>query len=166
MNETSKTSRYNLREATERDIPQLSLHHRKMFQEIWEKKNQGISNSLCTEIELAYSRKLIRELVGGSCKCWVIENGDQIVASGGITIVSFVPTPNDLNSRVAYLHSMYSEKAYRNKNFANRIVKEALQYCKANEIKRVILTASQAGKPIYEKIGFASSPETMRIFIE
>jgi GNAT superfamily N-acetyltransferase len=96
----------------------------------------------------------------------VIENGDQIVASGGITIVSFVPTPNDLNSRVAYLHSMYSEKAYRNKNFANRIVKEALQYCKANEIKRVILTASQAGKPIYEKIGFASSPETMRIFIE
>jgi len=155
-----------LREATERDIPQLAIHHRKMFEEIWEKKGQQIGNSASIEIERAYLRKLSQELPGGSCRSWVIEDGNQIVASGAITIVSLVPTPNDLSSKVAYLHSMYTEKGLRGKYLADRIVRKALEYCKVNRIKRVILNASEAGRPIYEQLGFSSSPDMMRIFIE
>ena len=137
-----------------------------MFEEIWEKKGQQIGNSASIEIEQAYLRKLSKELPAGSCRSWLIENGNQIVASGAITIVSLVPTPNDFSSKVAYLHSMYTEKGLRGKNFADCIVRKAIEYCKAEGIKRVILNASEAGKPIYERIGFSASPEMMRIFIE
>jgi hypothetical protein len=47
-----------------------------------------------------------------------------------------------------------------------KIVLAALEYCKANGVKRVLLRASEAGKPIYERIGFVSSPEMMRISLE
>jgi GNAT superfamily N-acetyltransferase len=137
-----------------------------MFEEIWEKKEQQIGESASIEIEQAYLRKLSEELPGGSCRCWVIENRNQIVASGGITMVSLVPTPNDFSSKVAYLHSMYTEKEFRGKNLADRIVRKALECCKANGIKRVILNASEAGRPIYERIGFSSSPDMMRFLIE
>jgi GNAT superfamily N-acetyltransferase len=141
-----------LRDAAERDIPQLGIHHRKMFEEIWERKGENIDISICKGIGKAYRQKLKQELIKGPC----------IVASGAITIVSFVPTPNDLSSRVAYLHSMYTEKEYRNNNFANRIIEKAIQYCKDHGIKRFFLNASEAGRPIYEKIGFHSAPEIMR----
>ncbi len=155
-----------MREATEQDVPQLSVHHRKMFEEIWEKKGQRIGNSASIEIERAYSRKLSKELPAGLCRSWVIEDGNGIVASGAITIVSLVPTPNDFSPEVAYLHSMYTERGFRGKNFAGRIVRKALEHCKANGIKRVILNASEAGRPIYERIGFSELPEMMGVFIE
>jgi GNAT superfamily N-acetyltransferase len=166
MEVTSKEKGFKLREASERDIPQLSVHHRKMFQEIWEKRGQHIDSSAGNAIEQAYSLKLEEELRGGSCRSWVIEKGGQVVASGAITMVSLVPTPNDLSPRVAYLHSMYTEPELRGKNLASRIVRTALAYCKANGVRRVILNASEAGKPIYEKIGFSSSPDMMRILID
>jgi len=166
MKVTSKEKGFKLREASEHDIPQLSVHHRKMFEEIWEKRGLHIGNPAGNEIEQAYSLKLAAELQAGSCRSWLIEKEEQVVASGAITIVSLVPTPNDLSSRVAYLHSMYTEPELRGKNLASRIVRTALAYCKANGVRRVILNASEAGKPIYEKMGFSSSPEMMRIFID
>ena len=166
MKVDSKENGFTLREATERDIPQLSVHHRKMFEEIWEKKGQPIDSSAGNEMEQAYSLKLSTELAAGSCKSWLVEKGDQVVASGAITIVSFVPTPNDLSTKTAYIHSIYTKPGSRGKNLASRIVLTALEYCKANGIRRVLLSASKAGKPIYERIGFVSSPEMMRISLE
>jgi len=166
MNGPSKSREFTLRQATEQDIRQLSIHHRKMFEEIWEKKGQQIGSSASIEIEQTYYRKLSKELPAGSCRSWLIKKGNHIVASGAITIVSLVPTPNDFSSKVAYLHSIYTERAFRGKSFANRIVREALEYCRANGIKRVFLNASDAGRPIYERIGFSSSSDMMRIFVE
>ena len=166
MKADSKENGFMIRQASEHDIPQLSVHHRKMFEEIWEKKGLHIDNAAGSEMEQAYSRKLSAELPAGSCKSWLIEQGAQVVASGAITIVSFVPTPNDLSSKTAYMHSIYTEPGSRGQNLASRIVLTALEYCKANGIRRVLLSASNAGKPIYERIGFVSSPEMMRISLE
>ncbi|RJR35496.1 MAG: GNAT family N-acetyltransferase [Desulfobacteraceae bacterium] len=155
-----------LRDASEHDIPQLCNHHRKMFEEIWGRKGRLIDIAVGEEMEREYSRKLARELPSGSCKAWIIESGGRVVASGAITIVSFVPTPVDLSSKVAYLHSVYTETNMRGKNFAGRIVKAAISYCKTSGIRRVILNASEAGRPVYEKIGFTPYPEMMRLIIE
>ncbi len=167
MTEGSKRiDKVRIREATVSDIPLLAIHHRKMFEEIWEKKGEDIDSSRFAEIERTYIQKLRRQLPDGSCKAWIFEDEHRIIASGAISIVSFVPTPQDLSSNVAYLHSMYTENDQRNKHCAKRIVKQALHYCKAHGIKRVILNASEAGRPIYEKIGFQAAPEIMRLILE
>jgi GNAT superfamily N-acetyltransferase len=93
-------------------------------------------------------------------------NRGEIVSSGAITFVSFVPTPYDLSSKVVYLHSIYTEKSHRNKKCAQYIVHTAIKYCRAQGVNRIILTASNAGKPIYEKIGFHATPDMMRLLIE
>jgi len=156
----------NLQYATIDDIKMLAIHHRKMFEEIWEQKGQKIEKARAQEIEDAYCEKLENEIQEGTCIAWVVKNDNQIVASGAITIVSFVPIPNDTNHYIAYLHSMYTEKGYRNQKYAQKIVDRAIHYCQENGISRIVLTASDAGQPIYEKLGFVSSPETMRLFIK
>ncbi len=98
MEEGSNQTGLSLREATPNDIPQLCVHHRKMFAEIWQAKGQRIESSIGSAIERAYSLKLSAELSAGSCKSWLIENGAKAIASGAISIASLEPGPNDLSS--------------------------------------------------------------------
>ncbi len=162
----SEMSAMNLREAFIRDISALAKHHRSMFEEIWAQKGEPINAVKARDIEKAYAQKLESEMDGGICKAWVVESKGVIVSSGAITFVSFVPTPYDLSSKIAYLHSIFTEKSYRNKKCAQRIVHTAIKYCSDQGVNRMILTASNAGKPIYEKIGFHSTPDMMRLLID
>jgi len=139
----------NISEATRDDIEQLAIHHRKIFEEIWEKKSLKLDAAKAQEMEKAYTDKLEKQIPGGSCKAWVVNNGNQLVASGAISIVSYVPVPSDPNHNIAFLHSMYTEKEFRGRHLAQQIIKKAIQYCKENGINRIILNASDAGKPIY-----------------
>ncbi len=161
----SETPELLLREASAGDIPVMAQHHRMMFEEIWAQKGEALSVERAGEIEKAYARKLEAEM-SGLCTAWVIEEAGEIIASGAITLVSFVPHPYDPSSKVAYLHSIYTEKSHRNRKCAGRIIEAAIRHCLTLGISRMILSASNAGKPIYEKIGFRSTPEMMRLFIK
>jgi len=156
----------NVQEAMSRDIKQLAVHHRKMFEEIWENKGQKLEGAKANKIEKAYSEKLKKEIPAGSCKAWVVKYDNQLVASGAISILSFVPVPNDINHNIAYLHSMYTEKDFRGRKLSQQIIQRAIQYCKESGITRIVLNASDAGKPIYEKLGFSASPGAMMLFVK
>jgi len=51
MAEVLSTLEILLREATSGDIPLLALHHRKMFEEIWEKSGRNIDSVGFSEME-------------------------------------------------------------------------------------------------------------------
>jgi len=155
-----------LREASGSDISMMAKHHRKMFEEIWEQQGEHLEATRAIEIEKAYTNKLETELKSGICKAWVIEDEGKFISSGAITFVSFVPNPSDLSSKVAYLHSMYTEESHRNQKCAQRILNKIIDHCKSQGVKRITLNASDAGKPMYEKIGFHYAPDTMRLFVE
>jgi len=105
------------------------------------------------ELELSYKYKLVSE-INKSCKAWVVEFKENIVASGVISIFSFYPTPNETTFMSAFVHSMYTEKMHRRNGLAIEILEKMKQYCKKEKIRRIFLRASDAGKPVYESIGF------------
>ena len=163
---TPSNSELILRDATVDDIPLLARHHRKMFEEIWENKFEQIDNDRFSEMETQYARKLQYHVPDDTCKAWVIEDGDNIIASGAVSVAAYVPTPHDSRYEIAFLHSMYTERDYRNRHCALRIVNQAISYCKKRGLKRVFLIASDAGRPIYKKVGFQSAAEIMKYFAD
>jgi hypothetical protein len=112
--EIFEISEMHIREASSGDISIMATHHGKMFEEIWEQKGEHLQATRIAEIEKAYTQKLATEIESGTCKAWVIEDKGEMVSSGAITFVSFVPNPLDLSSEIAYLHSMYTERSHRN----------------------------------------------------
>lgn len=154
-----------IREANMGDIPLLARHHRQMFEEIWSSKGGRLQAEAGDDLQAAYATKLADELPSGNCKTWIIEHDGKVVASGGISILNMVPTPQDISSRVAYLHSMYTASEHRKAGCASRIIREAIAYCREHGINRIFLNASDAGRPVYETLGFQTSPETMRIHL-
>ncbi|MBI5844132.1 MAG: GNAT family N-acetyltransferase [Deltaproteobacteria bacterium] len=155
-----------IREAAISDMPLLSAHHRMMFEEIWLEKGQRLDPEAAAKIEAAYAEKLASEMPGGVCRAWVMEDGGQPVSSCAITNISLTPNPYDLSSRVVFLHSVFTEKTHRNRGCAQTMVRAAEEWCRENGIRRIILSASDAGRPVYRKLGFCDAPEMMRLFIE
>ncbi len=152
--------------ATIDDIPILVTHHHKMFKEIWTQKGIEFDAHQFDEMDKAYEEKLNQELANGTCTAWVIENEGKIVASGAISMHSMVPRPDDSSYMVAHLHSVFTEYDFRKNGFASLITKNAIHYCKSRGIKRMTLGASDAGRPLYEKMDFQPSVSSMQLVIK
>lgn len=148
------------------DIPVLVLHYHKMFKEIYGLQKIKINKKEFNEMYKNYREKLRVELKNGICKAWILKKSNKILASGAISIISMVPVLNDPSCKVAYLHSIYTEKKARGKGFAKQIVKKTIDYCKSEGIKRIILNTSGEGKSLYEKIGFQKSDNSMRFLVK
>ena len=154
-----------IRDALVRDISILASHHRSMFEEIWSDNGEVLDPGTGIGLEKAYARKLKLELEAEICKAWIVEDNNKIVSSGAITFVSFVPNPFDLSSAVGYLHSLYTLKTHRNRKCAQMIIQEMMSCCKSRGVRRMTLNSSAAGQPVYEKMGFKTASDSMRLFL-
>lgn len=147
------------------EIGVLVRHHRLMFQEIWDTDGMPYALSDLDAMEKSYQSKLHKELQTKSCSAWVVLEGGRAAASGAVSILSMVPSPIDSSCNVAYLHSIFTEQDHRRKGLATWIVKHAVRFCRESGIRRMVLNASEAAKPIYKKIGFEPATKSMQIFI-
>ena len=161
MNDPAGMNEGSLRIATPEDIPFLAKHHRLMFEEIREQNGNPADLPVPAALEAEYAAKLARELPLGTCTAWVVQIGDRIVSSGAVSVISYVPIPHDLSSRIVFFHSVYTEKEFRRRHFARRVTQAATDYCRERGIRRLYLFASDTGRRVYEKAGFVSVPNTM-----
>lgn len=156
--EINGRNNYSIRKATMEDIPLLVSHHSLMIREMNTLQGKDIPTKKYTKMEEAQIDKLQNDMPKESCHAWIAEHIDKTaVASGAISIYSFCATPENPTYIAAYLHSIYTEKQHRGNKLSTRIIHEAISFCRDKGISRMILIASDAGKPIYETLGFKPS---------
>lgn len=90
---------------------------------------------------------------------------DRTERGGGVAIVAFLPTPADPNPRRAWILNMYTEPAYRRRGLATQILGDIVGWCRGQGLRQAFLHASAAGRPLYERAGFAPTNE-MRLLLE
>jgi GNAT superfamily N-acetyltransferase len=98
-------------------------------------------------------------LKDGSYRGWLAEVDGRVVAGGGIAIVGFQPTPYDPSPRRAWILNMYTEPPYRRRGLARMILQHMIAWCREQGIGSVFLHASDAGRPLYESLGFEPTNE-------
>ena len=76
-----------------------------------------------------------------------------------------MPIPKDPTDKVGYLHSVYTDKKFRHKGFANQLVKNLISFCNSKEITRIELETSDAGQTLYEKLGFKFLTDVMELWV-
>ncbi len=148
--------KYHIRKAEIKDAELLSLHHALMFKEMWEKENKSIGDEIFKKMVATLKNKIITEMPKSLCHGWIAEGlNENPISSGQLSIYSFAPTPEIPDSTIGgYIHSIYTDKNHRGNKLSTLIMNEICDFCKKNEIKKTLLVASKAGKPIYEAIGF------------
>lgn len=148
---------YHIRKAEIKDAELLSLHHALMFREILGKEDKSIPNDIFNKMIATLKDKIITEMPENLCHGWIVEDLDENpISSGQLSIYSFAPTPEIPDSTIGgYIHSIYTDKNHRGNKLSTLIMNEICAFCKKNGIKKTLLVASKAGKPIYEAIGFS-----------
>jgi len=156
----------SLREATLVDIPTLVKHRRWMFEDMAQVEGVVLRAADLDEMDVAYAAQLRRHLSEGVQRAWVIEAGGQIVASGALLFAEWLARPNDLTERLAYLHSVFTEAGFRRRGLARRIVVTAIDLCREQGLRRLMLHASRVGRPLYDSLGFLATNEMRLVLSE
>ncbi|CAN7677005.1 GNAT family N-acetyltransferase [Rhizobium sp. LjRoot98] len=96
------------------------------------------------------------------------------VAMDGTTVAGSVscrvhlsPYPDVLRPDVhkhGYIWSVFVEPAYRRQGISRRLTELAIEYLRSIGCTAVVLHASEAGKPVYESLGFEPAAEMRLTF--
>ena len=142
--------RFNIKYATLKDVELLVRHRLSMWQDIL--PEPAISVTGTEESTLKWIREKLSsgKLIGLIAKT---EEG-QVAGSGCIWIREQAPLPMSQFLEVPYLLSLYTERELRRRGVARLIVETALAWCRAHGYDRVNLDASEAGRSLYEDLGF------------
>jgi GNAT superfamily N-acetyltransferase len=126
---------------------------------MWQDIGIGEQSSL-DEADRDYRKWAKSALENGSLVGWIVETPERIIAGGGcLWLRPEQPRPDLKELAVPYLLSMFTEPEFRRKRVASRIVEEAIEWCKRNGYRRVLLHASKKGRGLYRKYGFTRTWE-------
>ena len=143
-----------LRLAGAPDLAVIMHHRRCMFREM------GFGSEADLDAMEATSGPFIAAgLADGSYRGWLIEDAGRVVAGGGMVIAGFPSTPFDPQPRRVWILNMYTEPVCRGQGLARTIMEAMIAWCREQGLAVVALHASEAGRPLYEHLGFIPTNE-------
>jgi GNAT superfamily N-acetyltransferase len=113
-----------------------------------------------------YRRWARPRMKSGRLVGFIVEVGEQPVASGCVWIVDVQPRPHWKGTKGAYLLSMFTEPDHRGEGHATRIVQAAIRWAKARGISVMLLHASPYGESLYARLGFERTTEMRKFLTE
>ena len=85
---------------------------------------------------------------------WVAIEDEKIVGTAAIMFLDFPPSFSNQIGIRGYITNMYTDPSYRRKGIALTLLNQLIEEAKQRNITHIFLSASEYGKPVYEKCGF------------
>jgi GNAT superfamily N-acetyltransferase len=125
---------------------------------MWEDMGQLAAGALDPS-EAAYRDWLAPHLASGEVVGWIAVDGGRTIGSGLLWFQAWHPRPKVPRGTIPYLLSVFVEPAARGKGIARAITQAAVEATRRAGHPRLALHASEAGRPLYAKLGFTPSTE-------
>lgn len=92
-------------------------------------------------------------------------DGEQPVGCATICYMTWLPTLSHPTGCRAHLMNVYTAPDYRRQGLARRMVAALMDEARARGVTEISLDATQAGRPLYEALGFRANDEGMTIIL-
>jgi GNAT superfamily N-acetyltransferase len=143
-----------LRPVIPADIDIVLRHRRAMFEEMGE----GTPASL--DAMVASCRPWFLQAVANrTYRGWLALDERVVVAGGGVLLTSFPANPHTALNLRATIVNIYTEPQYRGRGLARRLLHTIIDWTRQQGFTTVFLHASDAGRPLYESLGFVANNE-------
>ena len=125
-------------------------------------------NGLDTDYQLSEefletSREYFRE--GDQSTVLAIDN-DRAVGCATMCYIDLMPTFDHPSGRRAHLMNVWTNRNYRRQGIAEKLVTMLIEEARARGVSEISLDATEAGRPLYRKLGFKESGECMTMVIQ
>lgn len=95
---------------------------------------------------------------------WITSDGERPIASTGLLILDWAPHFLDpACDQRGYILNIFVEPEFRGRGIAKALTLECMTEAKRRGIGVLALHASKKGQPVYEKLGFKTSNEMLRV---
>jgi GNAT superfamily N-acetyltransferase len=118
-----------------------------------------------TELAEAIRRYLLEHLPGDDFAVWVAEVGDQVVATAWLVFFDRPPMPWSLAGREALVLNVYTISDWRDQGIATALMEEIIRFVRATDAGRIQLRTTEAGEPVYRKVGFVPATSAMEMML-
>ncbi len=146
-----------LQEGTIDDGEVIVEHRRAMFREMGY-RDEAALDAMAT----AFRPWLRRKMEEREYLAWFATENGEIAAGLGLWLMDWPPHMVGPGARRGNVLNVYTRPRSRRQGLARALMQTALEWCRANGIRAVILHASEEGRFLYEKLGFQATNE-MRI---
>ncbi len=137
------------------DAPLISTHRCDMFADMGTARGPDLE-IMRRACEPWIARMIAEEKYYG----WIITDNKVPVASAGLMILDFPPHPlHPTSEHRGHLLNVFVDPHYRQRGLGRQLVERCLLEAKRLGIRDVTLHASEAGRPLYEKLGFTATNE-------
>lgn len=151
----------NIRTGTLEDVETIAAHRRAMFWDMGHRDGEALD-----AMTAAFLPWLRQKMTAAEYLAWVALGPDgSIVAGLGLWLMDWPPHMIGPGARRGNILNVYTERPFRRQGIARRLMDIALEWCRANGIRAVILHASNDGLKLYEELGFRPTNE-MRLLLE
>jgi len=141
---------YQLRRANFNDIDKLIDFRVEFLEEI-----QNPPPDMEMEIFLKSLKDFFLEkMKSNDFVAWLAESDYEIIATSGLSFLQKPPHFINLTGRFAYIMNMYTKPEWRRKGIGLALLEKLFEEIKKKGIQSVVLHATPAGRPLYEKYGF------------
>lgn len=144
---------FALRAAVPADLEMLVRHRQRMWEDM------GILAPGADDASKENYRAWLKRHLGDDLEGWVAVAGTQVLGSGLLWSQEWHPRPSVPLGTIPYLVSVFVEPTARKQGIARAITQAAIAAARASGHPRVALHASDAGRPLYESLGFKPSKE-------
>jgi GNAT superfamily N-acetyltransferase len=106
-------------------------------------------------------------MASGEYVAWLAHPADEpqrIVGGSGVQLRRLFPRPADDGKtirvgREGIVLNVYVEREFRRRGLARRLMEEILAWLPSTDVVRLVLHASDDGRPLYESLGFVPTTE-------
>jgi GNAT superfamily N-acetyltransferase len=143
------------RTAVLEDVGLIAAHRKAMFAAIG-----GTQESVLETLRQNCVPWLERMMVDGKYFGWITFDGEWPVASAGLMLMDWPPGPFDPVGEIrGYILNVFVEPEYRGRGLAMVVVEACMAESRRRGIQVITLHASDAGRPLYESLGFGPTNE-------
>ncbi|MGH2517769.1 MAG: GNAT family N-acetyltransferase [Ktedonobacterales bacterium] len=137
--------------ATADDIPALARLRWAMEAERHPERRETVSQD---EYAAAYAAAVRADLERGTHRAWIAWADGEPVACVTLIWWAMPPTPANLRRKRGFVSSVFTLPAYRRRGISRRLMELLIEGARGEGIDRLVLWASDMGRPLYEGLGF------------
>ncbi len=153
-------SAYSIRRVTLHDAAIVARHRLCMFQDMGQAPDE-----LADDLLQASRRALVPLLASGEYVGWFAVNDlAEVIAGAGAHIRAQLPRISLSGDSVAdgpapLVVNVYTDPGWRGRGIARALMRHLMDWTIEKGFERVVLHASDAGRPLYESLGFVATNE-------
>ncbi len=138
-----------------RDIPTLMKWRVEVIEHVFGEKADET-------LLLANRRFYEKHIADDTHYALVVEYDDEQCGCGAVCFTEELPSPDNMSGRCAYLMNIYVREGFRNHGLAHQVVTRLIEESRSRDCGKIYLETTNAGRPVYESLGFRDLPDIMK----